>query len=920
MEEQDRPRHYDCIVVGVGSGGFGAALAAARGGLSVLCLEKADRIGGNAVRSGVSMWESGVGGTGFPFEIYNRLTEIPHAVGIYSFGRHMSWDGPATFPGGEHVIDPQRKYVDTLRRHRSRTQRADAAFRKATWHGVVFEPEAYERVLKGMLLETERITLLTRTTFTGVRCSGGRIIDLTLTSGERVTASYYVDSTGDGVLCRAAGGESLYGQEGTGAFGEPSAPGEPNDRINGVTLIFRVTRASTARVEPLPDGVAADCWWGRFPAMSAVRYPNGDYNCNMLPTLEGRDFTRLGYARAYEECRRRVYAYWHHVQTKWPEFRSCRLVSIAPALGIRETTRVRGEYVLREQDLRAGCSGQTHQDIIAIADHALDRHGTGGGALELGEPYGIPYRSLIPHGMKNVLVACRGASFTSIAASSCRLSRTMMQLGQAAGTAAVLAKTLAVDLPDVPPAALRRELRAQHVEVGWPRPTALAAYLEQGGPADFPPAMLWRKTTIPAALRTKARGGNQDLDFGGDLRIGDLTGNGQVDFVVYRSDAESEMKPCFLGAFTVDGEILWQLGGGGRQPLRPGPVALHDFDGDGRDEVLCFYLDRSKKASRDSLSNVSVQMRDGGSGRVLREAAPAAVTARKGWGPNWCHQRLLIANLRGGNRPRDFVVKLGDTVVALDDELNVLWTYTIRWNEYGRCSAYIPAVGDMDGDGRDEVNGGHYLLDSAGRPLWEKVLGPHMDSVAIVEWDGGNRRAVCSGGGHVVDREGRPILQLGSEVVPHGQEARVADFIAESPGPELALRYRGHTPDVLVVGVDGKILSRFRWNSSPNETGMETVYFRGPGERALLYNGGCLFDARGRIATKLPGLPPPVGPTKMGWYHSIAANVAGDAREEVVVYNPWATSVSIYTPVPFDASLYERYRPGPRQYNVRLMD
>ena len=39
----------------------------------------------------------------------------------------------------------------------------------------------------------------------------------------------------------------------------------------------------------------------------------------------------------------------------------------------------------------------------------------------------------------------------------------------------------------------------------------------------------------------------------------------------------------------------------------------------------------------------------------------------------------------------------------------MLWTYEIKWNEYGKCSAYIPAVGDIDGDGKDEVNGGYYL-------------------------------------------------------------------------------------------------------------------------------------------------------------------------------------------------------------------
>lgn len=60
-----------------------------------------------------------------------------------------------------------------------------------------------------------------------------------------------------------------------------------------------------------------------------------------------------------------------------------------------------------------------------------------GGELE--EPYGIPFRCLIPKGFDNLLVAGRVAGFSSIAASSCRLSRTMIQLGEAAGAATALA-------------------------------------------------------------------------------------------------------------------------------------------------------------------------------------------------------------------------------------------------------------------------------------------------------------------------------------------------------------------------------------------------------------------------------------------------------------------------------------------------
>lgn len=472
-------KHYDLIVAGMGSGGFGAALAGAREGLSVLCLEKAGRIGGNAVSSGVTMWEPGVGGTGFPFEIYKRLKQRPNAVGIYAGARHSSFDGPAAFPGGESVVNPARCYLDTMRRHPPDGAPVDNAFRMKHWNGVIFEPDDYEAVLRGLLAETGHVTLLMETTFKHVEAAEGRITGLTLTTGQQVTAEAYVDGTGGGALCKAAGCETMFGQESRERFGEPGGADEANQLLNGVTLIFRVGKTDETGLEPLPGGIPAQCWWGGFPAMSAVRYPNGDYNCNMLPTMEGAEFGRMRYSEAYEECTRRVRAYWRHVQTHWPEFQTYRITWIAPALGVRESTRVLGEYVLTEHDLRAGLSGQTHDDIIAIADHAIDRHGAGGSGGEVREPYGVPYRCLIPKGFTNLLVACRGASFSSLAASSCRLSRTMMQLGQAAGTAAALAKRNGVELPDVPRDALRNALGAQHVELEWPRTPEMAAYLRE---------------------------------------------------------------------------------------------------------------------------------------------------------------------------------------------------------------------------------------------------------------------------------------------------------------------------------------------------------------------------------------------------------------------------------------------------------
>lgn len=448
-----------------------------------------------------------------------------------------------------------------------------------------------------------------------------------------------------------------------------------------------------------------------------------------------------------------------------------------------------------------------------------------------------------------------------------------------------------------------------------------------GNGNDLSRPVLHRRIEIPSRLLQRdERDGHL---YGGDIRMGDLTGNGEVDFVVFRS-AGPGIKTCFLGAFTGEGRYLWHVGEGGGQPTRPGSVAIHDADGDGRSEVICLFQDRSKPAGPDSFADMTVQIRDGATGRLRKQSAPPEVTRwttrvkQAGTHGNWAHQRIVIANFRGLPKPQDFAIKLGFDYLAFDHDLKLLWSHSVPDHAPNEHCSYIPDVADVDGDGKDELFGGQVLLDDDGRRLWYEVKARPTDSVYVLPWDDGRVRLITSGHGLVMDAAGEPLFELGPGLVPHGQEVRVANFTDASPGPELMLRYNGHNPEVMLVSNRGQILHRFKLNRRPNNTGMEAVWWHGRERPALLYYGGKLWGADGTTLADLPELPALKGPVKdsrtMAFYHAIPANVCGDSREELVLFNPWDRYVIVYSPASVQPGIFKGYQPTARQYNVRLMD
>src|SRR5690606_25797944 len=139
-------------------------------------------------------------------------------------------------------------------------------------------------------------------------------------------------------------------------------------------------------------------------------------------------------------------------------FENAYFTKTAPFLGIRETRRIVGQYVMTQEDV---LSCRHFDDAIAVASYPIDIHRPGDEGCTLiwcGDCYDIPYRSLVPQKIENLLVAGRPISTTHEAMGATRVMATCMALGEAAGRAAKIAVRSGVAPKDIDVQALRREL------------------------------------------------------------------------------------------------------------------------------------------------------------------------------------------------------------------------------------------------------------------------------------------------------------------------------------------------------------------------------------------------------------------------------------------------------------------------------
>lgn len=414
----DGSEGFDLVVIGGGSGGAGAAVTAGRLGLRTLWVEKENALGGTGVHALVNVWQPSYSRSALSREIARRLVDT--GGGGYA-------SGVCDTPSGRPIYrqDSTATYDDTLSRWLGDERRFTGPL-------FVYHPEAMSRLLAQMAQETGNVEVATGTTFLEAESEGRfiRTARLVGPDGERVVdAGWFIDSTADMQLAINAGCRWTIGRESTETYAEPSAPLRPEFKLNGWTLCFLINRGPDQVELPRESfGRASD--WAHIGEL-----PGGGYYVNMCLQMAGEMGWRVGPEQARELLLRNIARRWPDVQKAYG-LEEYGITRIAPRIGVREGPRLLARYVLTEHDHQRGDHGAHHGDCIAWTTHAMDRHSEDGGVVEAQNgPVGVPLRCLQPVEFDNLLVASRGAGFSSLAASAVRLQRTMIELGEGAARA-----------------------------------------------------------------------------------------------------------------------------------------------------------------------------------------------------------------------------------------------------------------------------------------------------------------------------------------------------------------------------------------------------------------------------------------------------------------------------------------------------
>ena len=430
------------LVCGLGPAGISACVAAARDGIKVFAVERCAYAGGNITNANVI----GVCGA------VNMLTGDLVTGGITKemLRRTGILRDPVDFNKQYYLSDID---MDNTRLYEP-VSTGDYS-RHPNGVSMIYDAELYKHEADD-ILKKSGVKFLYHTVICGVEMDGeDRIRSVVVANKDglsRIYADMFIDATGDADIAAGSG-----------------APFEIlPDTMQAGTLMFVMGGVEYDDYAVLKNEIIntfLECdkrgEMGRYGGPGIGRLQKGVINFNMTRVKYNSTDTRET-TDAEIQTRDDAFRYAALLKKYMPQFKNAYMLYSGPHLGARESRRIRGEYILTLDDIK---QRKQFDDVIALGANPIgDFHDPNSNGeskdFKIMGCYEIPYRTLVPLKVNNLLVAGRCHSVTQKAAASTRVALTASLMGEAAGRAMSLAFKHNTDPRNINGVELHDELKA----------------------------------------------------------------------------------------------------------------------------------------------------------------------------------------------------------------------------------------------------------------------------------------------------------------------------------------------------------------------------------------------------------------------------------------------------------------------------